>query len=127
MGFAFGKRPRIAFSALVLVEIAALVFVNAAILPRADARISARMAAEEALHVTGAAQTLALEGLNRNWQYGLNYYFAREIPQWTPGTPLPEWLFVPENDALELVRSNPRARISGRAGAPFAVLLHVSR
>jgi 4-amino-4-deoxy-L-arabinose transferase-like glycosyltransferase len=126
-GFGFGKRPRIALTALMLIELVLLAFINTAILPRADARISARAAAVEAQHLAPAAQNLAAEGLNRNWQYGLNYYFAREIPQWTPGNSLPEWLFVPEKEALELARLNFRAQIAGRAGAPFAVLVHISQ
>ena len=112
-------------TALVLVVVAALVFLNSGILPATDARISARAAANDALRLDLAGKNIAVYGLKRDWNYGLSYYFRRELPEWTPGKQLPEWLFTSDKNCAELERQRDRIREASRAGAPFAVLLHI--
>jgi hypothetical protein len=103
-----------------------LLFLNFGVLPAADARISARAAALDALRLDPSGQNISFGGLKRDWHYGLNYYFGRELPEWTSGAPLPEWLFTPEKNAAELERMGNGVREASRVGAPFAVLLHIS-
>ena len=125
-GLSVRKRPGAAFAMLALLVACILVFLNFGILPAADARISARAAALEALRLAPAGQNIAFSGLKRDWHYGLNYYFGRELPEWTPGAPLPEWLLISEKNVAELGRLGDRVREVSRAGAPSIVLLHVS-
>ncbi|MBZ5662777.1 MAG: glycosyltransferase family 39 protein [Acidobacteriia bacterium] len=123
--FSTRKRPMSGITALVLVVVAALVFLNSGILPATDARISARAAANDALRLDLAGKNIAVYGLKRDWNYGLSYYFRRELPEWTPGKQLPEWLFTSDKNCAELERQRDRIREASRAGAPFAVLLHI--
>ncbi len=125
-GLSVWKRPRAALTALVLVVASILVFLNFGVLPAADARISARPAALDALRLDPAGQNIAFSDLKRDWHYGLNYYFGRELPEWTRGAPLPEWLFTSEKNANELERRGDGVREASRVGAPFVVLLHIS-
>ncbi|MGH9678513.1 MAG: glycosyltransferase family 39 protein [Candidatus Acidiferrales bacterium] len=120
------KRPMAAFTALVLTVVSFLAFMNLEALPAADYRISARAAAADAQRLDPFMKDIGYRDLARNWHFGLNYYFNRELPEWTPGTPPPEWVFLPEKDAGELSGFGKRVREASRAGAPFAVLFHVS-
>jgi hypothetical protein len=111
---------------IVLLIVAILVFINAGILPFADSRISARAAALESFRLNPSSQHVAVSELKRDWHYGLNYYFGRDLPEWTPGEPLPEWLFTNEKNAIELRRFGDRIHEVSRVGAPSVVLIHVS-
>jgi len=126
VGLSLRKRPRAALTTVVLLVVALLVFLNTAVLPAADSRISARAAAQDALRLLPPARDIAVLKLKRDWNYGLDYYFDRDLPEWTPGQPLPEWLFTNQRNAIELEHSGNRFREVSRVGAPFAVLLHVS-
>lgn len=126
VGFSVRNRPSASFTTLVLLVAAILVFLNFGLLPAADARISARRAALDALRQDPAGQNIAFSDLKRDWHYGVNYYFDRELPEWTPGASLPEWLFTSERNAIELERQRDGIHEVSRVAAPFVVLLHVS-
>jgi 4-amino-4-deoxy-L-arabinose transferase-like glycosyltransferase len=124
--FSLRNRPSAAFTTLVLLVAAILAFLNFGVLPAVDAHISARRAALDALRQNPDGQNIAFSELKRDWHYGVNYYFDRELPEWTPGAPLPEWLFTSEKKAIELERQRNGIHEVSRVGAPFIVLLHVS-
>ena len=124
--FSLRKRPAAGLTTLVLLIVAILMFMNIEILPFADSRISARVAARESLRLIPPPRDLAVSELKRDWQYGLNYYFGRDLPEWTPGEPLPEWLFTNEKNAIALRRFGDRIHEVSRVGAPSVVLIHVS-
>jgi 4-amino-4-deoxy-L-arabinose transferase-like glycosyltransferase len=126
IGFSLRKQPMAGLTALVLLIVAILVFMNIGILPFADSRISARAAALESFRLNPSSQDVAVSELKRDWHYGLNYYFGRDLPEWTPGAPLPEWLFTNERNAIGLRRFGDRIHEVSRVGAPFVVLIHVS-
>jgi len=124
-GLSITRRAKSALILITLLVIALVGYANLSLLPAADGRISARAAAHHAFGLDPAAQNIAVYGLKRDWQYGLNYYFNRELPQWMPGAPWPEWLFTTEENADEFERPGNNIQEVSRAGAPFVVLLHV--
>ena len=87
-------RKRAAASAL-LVALMVTTIVGMAdliVLPRLDAQISPRRLAAT-LQKTGVpAGNLVLSGVPRTWQYGLDYYMNRDLPEWIPGKSEPEWI-----------------------------------
>ena len=119
------KKPIHAFVTVALLMAALLASMNVEILPFADSRISARKATRDTLRLNPSGRNIMVFGLSRDWNYGLDYYFGRELPEWTPGTPLPEWLFTKEGNAAEFERLGNQVREASRVGEPFAVLIHV--
>jgi 4-amino-4-deoxy-L-arabinose transferase-like glycosyltransferase len=125
VGFSLWKRPIAAFVSLVLLMTALLAFMNLEVLPIADSRLSARKVAQEFLVRNSASKDVAVS-LPRDWRYGLNYYLGRELPEWVPLTPHPEWLFMNDRTAQELENSGIETEEISRVSAPFAVLLRVT-
>ncbi len=69
-----------------------------------DQRFSARNAPEAARIVWNnyAPERSSTYKLTRSFQYGLNFYFHRELPEWSPeGTP-PGWVFALAKERAEL-------------------------
>jgi 4-amino-4-deoxy-L-arabinose transferase-like glycosyltransferase len=54
--------------------------------------------------------------LTRSFQYGLNFYFHREVPEWSPTRTLPGWVFA-------LAKDEPELRDRG-LDCPFNTLRH---
>jgi len=126
MGFSVAKKPTHAVVTAALLIAALLTFMNVAILPFADAGISARKAASDGLRLNPSGDHVAVFELNRDWHYELNYYFRRDLPEWMSGTPLPEWLFTTERDAAKFQAFGNRIHQVSTVGAPHAILLHVT-
>jgi len=126
VGLSVGDKPVRAFVSLALLVAALVVILDIEILPAANPRVSARRAANDSLRLNPSGNSVEVYELARDWQYGMNYYFGRELPEWVPGTPLPEWLLTNERAAVELRRLGDQIHQVSRAGAPYAVLIHVS-
>jgi 4-amino-4-deoxy-L-arabinose transferase-like glycosyltransferase len=123
--FGLTKKPMFAIAATALLIAVLLAFMNVEILPIADARISARNAARASLRLNPSGQNLMVFGLTRDWNYGMDNYFGRELPEWMPGMPMPEWLLTNAGDAAGFARLGIQFREVSRAGEPYAVLIHV--
>jgi 4-amino-4-deoxy-L-arabinose transferase-like glycosyltransferase len=52
--------------------------------------------------MTNRRATIAVYRVHRNWQYGLNFYFGRELPEWTPAFPGGALVFTSPEGAEEL-------------------------
>jgi 4-amino-4-deoxy-L-arabinose transferase-like glycosyltransferase len=63
-----------------------LMVANVAILPALDAHLSARANANFLRHDLRPDRIFTFQ-LNRSWNYGLAFYFRRELPEWSPGDP----------------------------------------
>ncbi len=126
IAFTLLKKPMHAFATVALVMAALLIFMNVEILPSADSRISARNAARDSLRLNPSGQNVMVFGLTRDLNYGMDYYFGRELPEWTPGTPLPEWLLTNAGHAAGFARLGNQFQEVSRVGEPYAVLVHVS-
>ncbi|HEY4837267.1 MAG TPA: hypothetical protein VIH72_01590, partial [Candidatus Acidoferrales bacterium] len=106
---ALGSARRIAAALLVNAALIAclLVAANRFVVPRIDPSVSSRatarafLSAESGKAITAAekipAGSLGSYQLDRAWQYGLEYYLDRQIPEWTPESGGSFWLFT--NDA----------------------------
>jgi 4-amino-4-deoxy-L-arabinose transferase-like glycosyltransferase len=89
------RRLRIGLFAAVLTTLLLVAEVER-FLPDVDAGISARNAALTVKRVWPefSAENAATWQMNRSYVYQLNYYSGKEIRDWKPGDPRPEWLFV---------------------------------
>jgi 4-amino-4-deoxy-L-arabinose transferase-like glycosyltransferase len=121
IGFSWAKPPTRAITAAALLTAALLAFMNIKILPAADRHLSARTAARDCLRFNPSGENVAFFGLSRESRYGLDYYFGREIPEWMPGTPSPEWLLTTSGIARGLI--GDRFNQVSSSGEPFVVLL----
>ncbi len=88
----------------VSVEIASL-----RLLPAVDPAVSARAHAEFMRNDQHPDRIFTYQ-LRRNWIYGLNFYFRREIPEWSPKDPMPA-LVLTTPAGLEQIRK--LGRVSG--------------
>ncbi len=75
-------------------------------LPQVDPYISARAAARAARPIVAAGSVVEVYGLNRDWAYGLNYYFGRELPEWSPSQPGTAWVFT-KPKTIPVIERNP--------------------
>ena len=88
----------------VCVEIASL-----RLLPAVDPAVSARAHAEFMRNDQHPDRIFTYQ-LRRNWIYGLNFYFRRELPEWSPGDPMPA-LVLTTPAGLDQIRT--LGRVSG--------------
>jgi 4-amino-4-deoxy-L-arabinose transferase-like glycosyltransferase len=115
-----------AFATVALVMATLLAFMNVKILPSADSRISPRNAARDSLRLNPSGRNVMVFGLTRDWNYGMDYYFGRELLEWTPGTPLPEWLLTTAGKAAGLETPGSQFHEVSQVGEPYAVLVQIS-
>ena len=94
------SRPREAFFLLVWFVIAAVEFASFTILPQLDGQISARQLAGSILRSDSTGGNVALYELPRSWQYGMNFYMNRDLPEWVPGSGEPDWILANRGLAL---------------------------
>jgi hypothetical protein len=93
-----------------------LLGVNAEIIPKVEPFLSARAAARATPLDALGSPNLAILGISRSWEYGLDFYLNRALPQWTPATPAPSWIWTTEEGASEL-RSRTKASVIARVSA----------
>jgi hypothetical protein len=74
--------------------------------PDIDAAISARSIAlmVKSTWPEFSAEHAAIWQLNRSFGYQLNYYAEREIPEWKPENPRPNWLLVGKGKQQEAAK-----------------------
>jgi 4-amino-4-deoxy-L-arabinose transferase-like glycosyltransferase len=85
--FAF-VRPRAALVLSFATVIAMVEFTGLRVLPALDSYISAR-SHEAFLRHDLRQDRLFTYHLSRSWNYGLTFYFGRELPEWSPADPEP--------------------------------------
>jgi 4-amino-4-deoxy-L-arabinose transferase-like glycosyltransferase len=71
-----------------LTVVASLLYANLRVLPAFDAVYSARWHQEYLAHDLHPDRIFTYQ-LRRSWNYGLAFYFRRELPEWRPGDPAP--------------------------------------
>jgi 4-amino-4-deoxy-L-arabinose transferase-like glycosyltransferase len=81
-------RPRVALFLSFSVAVALVEFAGLRVLPAFDPYLSAR-AHEAFLRRDLRPDRLFTFHLQRSWNYGLAFYFGREIPEWSPSDPDP--------------------------------------
>jgi 4-amino-4-deoxy-L-arabinose transferase-like glycosyltransferase len=123
VGLSQRGQPRIAFVSLVLTITLLVTLMNVEVLPIVDSKLSARRVAHQFLIRDSASKDVAVV-VARDWRYGLDYYVGRDLPEWDPRTPLPEWLFANEETARGLEQSGIEIQQINGVSSPYAVLLH---
>jgi 4-amino-4-deoxy-L-arabinose transferase-like glycosyltransferase len=121
------KRPQAALMGVVLLVTIVVGIANAWILPQTDRLFSPRELAQFIISKDSAASDVAEYKLPRTWKYGLNYYFQRELREWTPGSPQPDWIVTTPKSALEIQEGGIQVQEINPISAPTIMLLHVLR
>jgi len=86
------SRPREALLFVTLFVIVTVAIANFALLPGLDRRFSARPLAVKILKTDPSGGNVAVYRLPRAWEYGMNFYMNRDLPEWAPGSADPEWI-----------------------------------
>ncbi|MBZ5702860.1 MAG: glycosyltransferase family 39 protein [Acidobacteriia bacterium] len=63
-------------------------------LPTMDGYLTPRKTVRMVLAADPAPQNVFTARMDRSWQYALNFYFHRELPEWTPASPTPSYVFA---------------------------------
>ena len=93
------------------------------LLPVLDPQISLRAAAYSALNLSKDTSRIRVYEISRAWQYGVNYYLAREIPEWAPQQRR-VWVITNDAGASELRRLGVHAVEEQRISRQ-ATVLHI--
>ncbi len=93
--FGLFRRAKIALFAMI-VFLLLLVVRTDKLLEKLDSGLTARRAPAEAIELWPqfSPNNAATWRLKRSLVYQLNFYCHAALPEWTPGNPKPEWLFV---------------------------------
>ena len=111
------RRPRLAVLAAAILTAALVEAANRSVLPQLDPYLSPRAAARAGQAQAGAAEGFAVYGLRRDWHFGLNFYFHRELPEWNPQLPRPAWLYTTNAGIADLERLGLRFTVVERSSA----------
>jgi len=102
------RSPRLAFSSICASTLFLALMVNDTLRIaeiRSDDQFSARrIAALPQLRPPYHKDPIALYRAHRNWEYGLNFYFGRVIPEWSPQISGPAVVFTTPAGLLDLER-----------------------
>lgn len=93
---AFSGRLRLALAMEAALATILLASTNSLIIPRLDPFLSARSAAFSTPQEALDAGNLATAGMTRSWQFGLNFYLDRELPEWNPAMGTQGWVWTSE-------------------------------
>jgi 4-amino-4-deoxy-L-arabinose transferase-like glycosyltransferase len=118
ISLALAGRLRTAFATAGVLMAVLLVGINTAIIPKVDPLLSPRTAARATPLKAFDDPRLAILYISRPWEYGLDFYLDRALPQWTPAMPAPSWVWTTERGAAELAsraRTSVVTRISAQA------------
>jgi 4-amino-4-deoxy-L-arabinose transferase-like glycosyltransferase len=95
-----------------------LLLANRMVLPALDGFISSRPASAELMNVYEAKpEEIAVYHLPRAYGYGLDYYFGRNLPEWTPENTTASFIVFSADSVSQLDRL---MQIAGRRGANSA-------
>jgi 4-amino-4-deoxy-L-arabinose transferase-like glycosyltransferase len=104
--FIFVRYPRLALSSICASGLFLAVMANDTLRiaeTRSDDQFSARrVAASKQLQPPFNNDPIALYKVHRNWEFGLNFYLGRAIPEWTPQIDGPAVVFTSPSGLLEL-------------------------
>jgi 4-amino-4-deoxy-L-arabinose transferase-like glycosyltransferase len=127
LGLSLLKRPKTALIGVVLVAAILVEIANIWILPQTDRLFSPRELAQVVISKDSVSADIAEYKLPRTWKYGLDYYFQRELKEWTPGSPQPDWIVTTPKAALEIQGGGIQVQEINPISAPRIMLLHVLR
>jgi 4-amino-4-deoxy-L-arabinose transferase-like glycosyltransferase len=100
------RRPRLAVAAAALWMGILVAGIDVKVLPRLDAELSARDMAQLVDFLGGKGEPVEEYKLPRDWAYGLNYYFDRGLPQWSPADTHPARVYTTWSALAAIEESN---------------------
>jgi 4-amino-4-deoxy-L-arabinose transferase-like glycosyltransferase len=106
---ALGNLRSLSLSVVINV-LAVIVAINLALSGNARRAIDSSVSARSAFQTTQAAwnnyspEHASTYKLRRSFQYSLNFYFRRELPEWSAGGVQPAWVFTSKGESSELQR-----------------------
>lgn len=83
----FLARPRVATGMLAACVLFVLTIGGIALSIKTPPLSARPMLPARAWFVAHGDETVTVYHVNRNWEYGLNFYYGRELPEWTPDIP----------------------------------------
>jgi 4-amino-4-deoxy-L-arabinose transferase-like glycosyltransferase len=102
---ALRRRERLGLALAALTTAAMIAVVNLRVIPAVDAYVSARAAALATPAEAREAPDMVAFQLDDPWEYGLEFYLAREVPRWTPDGDRPTWVWTNADGAGVLERA----------------------
>jgi hypothetical protein len=102
-GFLANRKGYLAVPLCLLCVAAGVELLNVAVLPALDSSYSGRHY-EEFLRRDLRPERIFTYVLPRSWTYGLAFYFARELPEWSPADPEPALALTTEAGFEEIRR-----------------------
>ncbi len=99
-----GQNLRLVAGICSLLVVAATLMANLRILPALDPYLSARPHAVFLRHDLRPDRIFTFQ-LNRSWNYGLAFYFRRELPEWSPGDPEAALVLTTRKGLAEIVKA----------------------
>jgi len=92
--------------------------------PQLDPYVSSRAAARAGQARLPGAENVSVYGLRSEWHYGLNFYWHRELPEWTQQSSLPAWVYTNAAGLAEFERLGLRYSVVERS-SPQAMLVRL--
>jgi 4-amino-4-deoxy-L-arabinose transferase-like glycosyltransferase len=120
------KSRRAAFIGVVLLVTVLVEISTVGILPQMSHLVSSRELADTILLQGQSAANVAEYKLPRSWDYGLQFYFDKELRQWTPEMPQPNLIITTPQAALEIQDKGVPIQEVNQV-SPSILLLHVAR
>ncbi|MBZ5644905.1 MAG: glycosyltransferase family 39 protein [Acidobacteriia bacterium] len=119
---AFKKQPMAALIAMACLVASVVLAANVVLLPEMDSRISARSLAQKLESGDPTLSHVAIYRLSRNWEFGLDFYSNRQLPEWTEGSGEPEWILsgtLPDQQFLDRYKMHMEDAIPGNRDLVF--------
>ncbi len=117
VAFAFYRKWSGAVATTATAVVILLLIANRMLMPGLDRIISARPAAIGLITAFNAMPgDIAVYHLPRAYQYGLDYYFERDLPEWTPENTRSNYIFFSKGSLSQL---NQFPQLDGRASVFF--------
>jgi 4-amino-4-deoxy-L-arabinose transferase-like glycosyltransferase len=119
--FGLGKRTGMVMGLCALAVVISLEIANLQVLPTVDPLYSARYHAQFMSRDLHPDRIFTL-GLARSWNYGLAFYFQRQLPDWQPSDPGPALVLT---NPVGLKRITQLGRFHGALDEPDKGILYV--
>jgi 4-amino-4-deoxy-L-arabinose transferase-like glycosyltransferase len=119
--FGLGKRLGMVMGLCALAVMVALEVANVRILPTIDPLFSARYHAQFMSHNLHPDRIFTFD-LPRSWNYGLAFYFQRQLPEWQPSDPRPALVLTTPAGLRHIAHLG---RFHGVLGEPDKGILYV--
>ena len=115
------RKPELLTVACIISVALIVAFANFRILPILDRLYSARPYAE-AVRYDRRPDRIFTWKLKRNWEYGLAFYFERELPQWSPADTEPALVLTTHEGVREIQKLG---RVEGTLDESWGAVLYV--